>query len=44
VKRMAKVYLKASCGCGFNTDDVEKAKKHVDETRHKMDVLGKITP
>jgi hypothetical protein len=41
---MAKVYLKASCGCGFNTDYVEKTKKHVDETKHKMDVLGKITP
>jgi len=41
---MARVYLKASCGCGFTTEDMEKAKKHVAETGHKMDVFGKIVP
>jgi len=41
---MAKVCLKASCGCGFTTDDIEKAKKHADEAKHRVDVLGKIEP
>jgi predicted adenine nucleotide alpha hydrolase (AANH) superfamily ATPase len=41
---MVKIYLKANCGCGFSTDDIEKAKKHVEETKHKMDILGGITP
>jgi hypothetical protein len=38
-----KVYLKANCGCGFTTDDIEKAKDHVKETGHTMDVFGQIT-
>jgi hypothetical protein len=41
---VARVYLKASCGCGFATEDMEKVKKHVAETGHKMDVFGKIVP
>jgi hypothetical protein len=41
---VVRVHLKASCGCGFTTEDIEKAKKHVAETGHKMDVFGKIVP
>ena len=41
---MVKVSYRYSCGCGFSTDNEEEGKKHVKETKHKLDIKGMIVP
>lgn len=41
---MVKVTHYFTCGCGYNTENIEEAKNHVKETGHKMDLKGMVTP
>lgn len=41
---MAKAYYRYSCGCGFTTDDEEKALQHADEKNHILSVKGSVVP
>lgn len=40
---MTKVEVLASCGCGYSTRDLEKAKSHSETTFHKMTIFGSVT-
>jgi len=42
--KMVKIYYRYSCGCGFTTEQEDKAIEHVKETKHIMDVKGSVTP
>jgi len=42
--KMVKIKYRYTCGCGFNTEQEEKALEHVKETGHIMDVKGSVTP
>jgi hypothetical protein len=39
---MAKIFLKASCGCGKTFTDMKEAMKHADKEEHNLNVLGSI--
>ena len=39
---MAIVLINYVCGCGFRRNTIEEAIKHVDETRHTLNVAGTI--
>ncbi|GAI09806.1 unnamed protein product [marine sediment metagenome] len=41
---MVKTSTYYSCGCGFTADNMAAAKKHVEETKHKLDLRGMMVP
>jgi len=41
---MAQIQVKYRCGCGFTTNDPEKAVEHSDHNKHTIPVLGYIMP
>ena len=39
---MAKVNIKYSCGCGYQTENIAEAVLHSDQNKHSLDVIGRI--
>jgi len=43
-EKMVKATYHYSCGCGFTADNEAMARKHVEDTKHKLDIRGMMVP
>ena len=44
IYRLPTTLIRINCGCGYRSESVSEAQRHVVETGHIVHILGQITP